>query len=198
MRVGAWTALWLTMAIQAIASMAILTLPVMAPAIAQSLRISASLIGVYVSLVYCGAMSTSLIAGGVGSNDDCEHCQHCFARRIGAIAVAADAAGGLWCIGHGLERCLSGGSRSIGTPGRGQHRDRRYSFRHVFWRGSWAYAVRSSGQFLWNLSCWFSGTVITNCDLLLGAICLGKVRANWRNRLNRTTLDCIAKCSPET
>ena len=75
MRVGAWTALWLTMGIQAIASMAILTLPVMAPAIAQSLRISATLIGVYVSLVYCGAMSTSLIAGHLVS-------------RYGAIRVS--------------------------------------------------------------------------------------------------------------
>ena len=75
MRVGAWTALWLTMAIQAMASMAILTLPVMAPAIAQSLRVSATLIGVYVGLVYCGAMSTSLIAGQLVS-------------RYGAIRVS--------------------------------------------------------------------------------------------------------------
>src|SRR5450830_964342 len=51
------------MAIQAVASMAILTVPVMAPAIAQSLRVSATLTGAYVALVYCGAMSTSVISG---------------------------------------------------------------------------------------------------------------------------------------
>lgn len=60
---GAWTALAVTLAIQALVSMAVLTVPAMAPAMAQALNVSPTLIGVYVAIVYLGAITTSLLAG---------------------------------------------------------------------------------------------------------------------------------------
>ena len=44
-------------------AMALLTLPVMAPVIAQDLRISPTLVGVYVAITYAGAMVSSLMGG---------------------------------------------------------------------------------------------------------------------------------------
>jgi len=43
--------------------MAVLTVPAMAPAMAESLRVSPTLIGTYVAIVYIGAMVASLLAG---------------------------------------------------------------------------------------------------------------------------------------
>ncbi|MES2480888.1 MAG: MFS transporter [Pseudomonadota bacterium] len=60
----AWLPLVLTLAIQAAAAMALLTLPVMAPEVARGLGVSPALVGVYVALTYLGAMTASL-AGGV-------------------------------------------------------------------------------------------------------------------------------------
>jgi MFS family permease len=60
---GAWTALAITLAVQALVSMAVLTVPAMAPAMAQSLGVSATLIGAYIAVVYSGAMIASLMAG---------------------------------------------------------------------------------------------------------------------------------------
>lgn len=60
---GQWTALTVTLAIQAMVAMAVLTLPVMAPAVAQALGASAAYTGVYVAIVYAGAMAASLAGG---------------------------------------------------------------------------------------------------------------------------------------
>jgi predicted MFS family arabinose efflux permease len=60
---GAWSALAVTLAIQALVSMAVLTVPAMAPAMAESLGVSPTLIGVYVAVLYVGAMISSLLAG---------------------------------------------------------------------------------------------------------------------------------------
>ncbi|HLR77748.1 MAG TPA: MFS transporter [Burkholderiaceae bacterium] len=64
--------LFATLTIQSLAAMALLTLPVVAPAVARSLQISAAYVGLYVALVYAGAMTASLMAGAV-------------VRRFGAI-----------------------------------------------------------------------------------------------------------------
>ena len=45
-----WLPLLLTMAIQAMVSMALLTLPVMAPEVARDLALSPTLVGAYVSV----------------------------------------------------------------------------------------------------------------------------------------------------
>ena len=59
----AWLALAITTAIQSLVSMAVLTLPVMAPVVAQALGTSATYTGLYVALVYVGAIVASLAAG---------------------------------------------------------------------------------------------------------------------------------------
>jgi MFS family permease len=60
---GAGLVLGVTLAIQAFVSMAVLTVPAMAPAMADALRVSPSLVGVYVACVYVGAMVASTLAG---------------------------------------------------------------------------------------------------------------------------------------
>jgi MFS family permease len=52
-----------TLAIQAMVSMALLTLPVMAPVVADALQVSSAYVGVYVAIVYVGAILASLAAG---------------------------------------------------------------------------------------------------------------------------------------
>lgn len=86
---GPWMTLAITLAVQAMASMALLTLPVMAPVAAPALGVSAALVGVYVALVYAGAMAASLAAGGA-------------VARFGAIRVSQF---GLVLCAAGLALC---------------------------------------------------------------------------------------------
>jgi MFS family permease len=83
---GAWLALAITTAIQSLVAMAVLTVPVMAPAVAPALGISPTYTGLYVSLVYAGAMLASLSAGNA-------------VARFGAIRVSQ---GGLVLCAAGL------------------------------------------------------------------------------------------------
>lgn len=62
-RTANWLVLLVTLAIQAMVSMAVLAIPAVAPAMAQSLGVSATLTGGYVALVYVGAILASLMAG---------------------------------------------------------------------------------------------------------------------------------------
>lgn len=64
-----------TLTVQSLAAMALLTLPVVAPAVAESLQISAAYVGLYVAIVYAGAMAASLMAGAA-------------VRRYGAIRAS--------------------------------------------------------------------------------------------------------------
>jgi len=52
-----------TLFIQAMVSMALLTLPVMAPIAAKTLDVSPALVGIYVAITYAGAMFASLTSG---------------------------------------------------------------------------------------------------------------------------------------
>lgn len=81
-----WRVLTVTLAIQAMVSMAMLTVPAVAPAFAGRLGVSVSLLGVYVALLYMGAISASLMAGQM-------------VRRYGAIRVSQ---GGLVVCALGL------------------------------------------------------------------------------------------------
>lgn len=54
-----------TLAVQALVSMAALTAPVLAPAAASELGIPATLVGVFVALIYIGAMISSLASGNL-------------------------------------------------------------------------------------------------------------------------------------
>ncbi len=70
-----WITLTLTLVIQAMVSMALLTLPVMAPVVAQDMQVSPALVGLYVSMTYGGAMFASLMGGAA-------------VNRLGAIRVS--------------------------------------------------------------------------------------------------------------
>jgi predicted MFS family arabinose efflux permease len=64
-----------TLTVQSLIAMALLTLPVVAPAVAETLGISAAYVGLYVAIAYGGAMTASLLAGGA-------------VRRYGAIRIS--------------------------------------------------------------------------------------------------------------
>ncbi len=70
-----WWPLLLTLVIQAMVAMALLTLPVIAPVVAQTLQVSPALVGVYVSVTYAGAMIATLLGGAT-------------VARMGAIRVS--------------------------------------------------------------------------------------------------------------
>jgi len=70
-----WLVLFATLMIQALVAMALLTLPVVAPLVAQSLGVPVSWVGVYVAVVYAAAMVASLLSGAA-------------VRRFGAIRLS--------------------------------------------------------------------------------------------------------------
>lgn len=92
-----YSTLAVTLAIQALVSMATFTVPVLAPVVLPELGGGVGLVGLYVALIYLGAMISSLLSGS-------------WIRRFGAIRVSqvclllcgaglAIAAGGqLWCL----------------------------------------------------------------------------------------------------
>lgn len=71
-----------TVAVQSLVAMCLITLPVVAPVVAESLGISTAYVGIYIAIAYAGAMTASLLAGGA-------------VRRYGAIR--ASQAGLLLC-----------------------------------------------------------------------------------------------------
>ncbi len=70
-----WWPLLLTLVIQAMVAMALLSLPVIAPVVAQTLQVSPALVGLYVSVTYAGAMLATLLGGAT-------------VARMGAIRVS--------------------------------------------------------------------------------------------------------------
>ncbi len=98
--------LTLTLAIQAIASMGILTLPVLAPLIGPAVGLSAAYVGYYIGIVYVGAMLGSLASGT-------------FVPRWGAIRVSQVglvlAAVGLVLSGTGMVGAMALGALLLGV-----------------------------------------------------------------------------------
>lgn len=64
---GNWLTLSVSLFIQAMVAMALLTLPVMAPVVSKALQVSPALVGFYVSVTYIGAMISSLMSGAAVS-----------------------------------------------------------------------------------------------------------------------------------
>lgn len=64
-----------TLTVQSLVAMALLTLPVVAPAVAATLGTTPAYVGVYVAICYAGAMTASLLAGAA-------------VRRYGAIRLS--------------------------------------------------------------------------------------------------------------
>ena len=58
-----WTPLIITLAIQAMVAAAVLTVPAMAPRVAQGLDLSVTYVGLFVSVAYAAAILASLAAG---------------------------------------------------------------------------------------------------------------------------------------
>jgi MFS family permease len=84
-----WVSLIVMLAVQAMVAMSLLALPVMAPEVALSLGVSPALVGLYVALVYAGAMFASLVSGTA-------------VKRLGAIRVSQI---GLLLSAAGLALC---------------------------------------------------------------------------------------------
>ncbi|MDQ2186101.1 MFS transporter [Alcaligenaceae bacterium A4P071] len=70
-----WIVLVATTMVQSLVAMALLTLPVIAPVVALAMGVSPAYVGLYVAIVYAGAMVASLVAGGA-------------VRRYGAIRLS--------------------------------------------------------------------------------------------------------------
>jgi MFS family permease len=70
-----WMPLLITLGIQAMTAMAVLTIPAMAPRVAQAVGVSATYVGIYIALAYTGAMAASLASGA-------------FVGRYGSIRVS--------------------------------------------------------------------------------------------------------------
>jgi MFS family permease len=62
-RIGTWLPLIITLAIQAMVAMAVMTLPTIAPMAARALGTSPVYAGVYVAIVYAGATTASVLSG---------------------------------------------------------------------------------------------------------------------------------------
>lgn len=73
--ISATVVLVATLTVQSLVAMCLLTLPVVAPAVAQTLGISTVYLGLYIAFAYAGAMTASLLSGGV-------------VRRYGAIRAS--------------------------------------------------------------------------------------------------------------
>ena len=84
-----WIPLAVTLTIQAMVSMALLALPVMAPVVARALSVPTTYTGLYIAIVYAGAMAASLAAGAA-------------VARFGAIRVSQ---AGLLLCAAGLGLC---------------------------------------------------------------------------------------------
>lgn len=90
-----------TLAVQALVSMAALTAPVLAPEAASELGIPATLVGVFVALIYVGAMISSLASGNL-------------VVRFGAIRVSQVC---LVLCGAGLALATAGSPALMGAGG---------------------------------------------------------------------------------
>lgn len=104
---NAWWTLAVTLAIQSLVSMAVITVPVLAPALAGALSVSPALVGVYIALVYAAAMLASLAGGAMVSRFGAIRVsQACLALcacglAIGALPSLAATALGAFLIGLG-------------------------------------------------------------------------------------------------
>jgi len=102
---GPWRPLAVTLAIQALVSMALITVPVMAPVLARTVDISVAWLGVYVGVVYASAMCASLMAGAAVTR--------CGAIRLSQVALLLCAAG-LACSALGSAPAMMLGAVLIG------------------------------------------------------------------------------------
>ena len=95
-----WTVVAATTAVQAFASTATLSVPTIAPRLAEMLGISPSLIGWQTSLIYVGAMTTSIFGGAVARRMGSGRASQ-MALLLAALGVLLVIGGSLWTIAIG-------------------------------------------------------------------------------------------------
>lgn len=95
-----WAPLTVTLAIQSMVAMALLTLPAMAPKVAEAMATSPAYVGIYIALAYVGAMVASLVSGAAVARFG--------PIRLSQIGLVLCAAGlalcavpNFWCMGAG-------------------------------------------------------------------------------------------------
>lgn len=81
-----------TLTVQSLTAMSLMTLPVVAPAVSESVGISTAYLGLYIAFAYAGAMTASLLSGGA-------------VRRYGAIRASQ---AGLVLCALGVAACAVG------------------------------------------------------------------------------------------
>ena len=80
----------ITLAIQAMIAMALLTIPAIAPRVAQAVDVSATYLGLYIALAYVGAMTASLASGAaVGRYGSIRVSQACLLLCAAGLALSA-------------------------------------------------------------------------------------------------------------
>lgn len=88
------TVLATTLVIQSLASMCLMTLPVIAPAVAATVGISAAYVGAYIAIAYLGGIATSLLAGDAVRRLGAIRCSQ-LALFSGALGLMVSTAGSL-------------------------------------------------------------------------------------------------------
>ena len=95
-----WAPLAITLAIQAMVAMALMTIPAMAPRVAQALAISPTYVGVYIAVAYAGAMAASLASGAAVARWGCIRVSQA-GLLLCAAGLALSALPSLWAMGLG-------------------------------------------------------------------------------------------------
>lgn len=161
----------ITLAMQALISMAALTVPVLAPAATRELQGSPTLVGLYVALIYLGAMICSLLSGNwVLRFGAIRVSQACL--LLAAVGLAIAAVGNLWCMA--LSALLIGAGYGPVTP----------ASSHILARTTPAHRI----SFMFSLK----QTGVPLGGALAGLLVPGLVGlVGWRGALLATALACL-------
>ncbi|MBO9356332.1 MFS transporter [Bordetella petrii] len=172
MKVAGTGVLAITLAVQSLVAAAALVVPVLAPVLSAAAGIGAEMVGVYVSLVYVGAMAGSLMAGN-------------WVARLGAIRASqvglALCAAGLLCSLSGQLALLAAGAVLLGlgygpiTPA-SSHLLVQTTPAH---RMSFVFSIKQTGVPLGGV---LAGLLAPKMEIAMG----------WRGALLATALACLA------
>jgi MFS family permease len=89
---GIWTSVWITLAIQTLASLVVFTSPVLAPAAQSEVGVNASAVGIVTALIYFSATLSALLSGGaIGRHGPMRMSQASLALCGGGLGLMATA-----------------------------------------------------------------------------------------------------------
>ena len=95
-----WGPLAITLAIQAMVAMAILTVPTMAPRVGEAIGVSPTYVGVYIAVAYAGAIAASLMSGAGVARYGCIRVSQA-GLLLCAVGLALSAVPSVWAIAVG-------------------------------------------------------------------------------------------------